>query len=467
MSRKFLCGIFAAMMILNINIWAVPATIEENATAEAEAVEEEKPTVDSEGRPILEDRETAVLIEGSTGIVLYEKDSKKRMYPASTTKIMTALVAIEAINAGEINLSDNVQVTEEMLNGLAIDGSSIALKPGEIMSVDNLLKGMMIVSGNDAAMTIAYHVSGGIDAFCQRMNNKAAEIGLEETHFVNPHGLHDENHYTTAADLAKLSGVAMKNELFREIVDIAHIKIPPTNMTEKERYYINTNALLSTLRHTDYYYRGTTGIKTGTTDAAGSCLVASAKRNGMELISVVLNAEKSTDSYADSIRIFDYGFEKYEFVRAATENEIVGQADVKWGWSKDTVTLSAVDNINVVVPKGTDTDKLEIKINLIENVYAPIKKGDVICTASVFLEDKELGGGEVCADTDVSRSFFWPVMALGEWLWSMLLVRIVIYLGILVLIWFGIVMIIGFTREYKKAEKSKKLRLKRRKEKER
>lgn len=460
-----MCGIFAAIMILNMNIWAVPVTLEESTQPESDMVEEEKPTVDSQGRPILADRESAILIEGTSGVVLYEKNAKQKMYPASTTKIMTALIAIEAADAGEISLFDNVTVTEEMLEGLDIDGTSIALKPGEIMSVDNLLKGMLVVSGNDAAMAIAYHVAGGVDAFCQRMNDRAVAIGLEGTHFVNPHGLHDENHYTTAFDLAKLSGVAMKNEGFRKIADIAHVKIPPTNMTEKERYYINTNALLSTLRYRDYYYRGTTGIKTGTTDAAGSCLVSSVKRNGMELISVVLNAEKSTDTYTDSIRLFDYGFEHYEFVKAALQNEIVGQTDVKWGWSKDTVTLSAVDDISVVVPKGTETDKLEIKLNLPEDVHAPIKKGDVICTASVFLGENNLGSGELCADADVSRSFFWPVIAVAEWLWDMLLVRIIVYLGIIGLIWLVIVMIIGFIRGYKKSEKRKKLRQIRRNEK--
>ena len=465
MSRKFLCGIFAAIMILNMSIWAVPVTMEESTHAETDIVEEEKPTVDSQGRPILADRESAILIEGSSGVVLYEKDAKKKMYPASTTKIMTALVAMEAADAGEISLFDNVTVTEEMLDGLDIDGSNIALKPGEIMSVENLLKGMLVVSGNDAAMAIAYHVAGGNDAFCQRMNEKATAIGLEGTHFVNPHGLHDDNHYTTASDLAKLSSVAMKNDTFRKMADIAHIKIPPTNMTEKERYYINTNALLSALKYRDYYYKGTTGIKTGTTDAAGSCLVASARRNEMELISVVLNAEKATDTYMDSIRLFDYGFENYEFAEAAAQNEIVGQTDVKWGWSKDTVTLSAVENINVVVPKGTETDKLEIKLNLPENVYAPIKKGDVICTASVFLGETNLGDGALCADSDVSRSFFWPVLAVGEWLWDMLLVRIIVYLGIIALIWLVIVIVIGFVKEYKRSKKQKELRQKRRNEK--
>ena len=462
MSRKFLCGIFAAIMILNMNIWAIPVTLEESTQAETDIAEEEKPTVDSQGRPILADRESAILIEGSSGVVLYEKDAKKKMYPASTTKIMTALVAIEAADAGEISLFDNVTVTEEMLSGLDIDGSNIALKPGEVISVENLLKGMLIVSGNDAAMAIAYHIAGGNDGFCQRMNEKASAIGLEGTHFVNPHGLHDENHYTTASDLAKLSSVAMKNETFRKMVDIAHIKIPPTNMTEKERYYINTNALLSAMRYREYYYKGTTGIKTGTTDAAGSCLVASAKRNGMELISVVLNAEKGTDTYIDSIRLFDYGFENYEFVEAALRNEIVGQTEIKWGWSKDTVTLSAVENINVVVPKGTQTSELEIKLNLPEDVYAPVKKGDVICTASVFLGETNLGGGALCADSNVSRSIFWPVIAIGEWLWDMILVRIIVYLAIILIIWFACIIVIGFVREYKKSEQLKEQRRRRR-----
>lgn len=427
--------------------------------ADEEITEEEKsPEFDQSGRPILPPNETAILIDGATGVVLYEKGSSAKMYPASTTKIMTCLIAAEAIEKGEVTLEENITITKDMLRGLPIDGSSMGLLADEVISFDALLKGLMIPSGNDAAMAIAFRLSGGLDQFVQRMNNRALEMGLTNTHFENPHGLHHENHYTTAAELAKIAMEAMKHPIFRNIVDIAHIKIPPTNKTPEERYYINTNGLLSTMRYVDYFYKGTTGIKTGRTTEAGNCLVASVKKGAMELISVVLGAKDVTASHNDSIKIFDYGFNNYVLVKAIPKGDIVGQADVKWGRGKDTVTLSAKNDIFVVLPKGTDTSKLETSLNQDTAVFAPVAKGQDVCTATVYLDDTPLNTGVLIADTTIKRSFFWPIFAVGDWLWSLLLIRLIVYLILIALACLVFLIILGLILDYQKKKKRQRRR---------
>ena len=417
---------------------------------------EEPPTEDAQGRPILGKGEAGILIDGKSGNVLYEVNSEKKMYPASTTKVMTALVALDAVKAGKVSLKQKVTVTAEMLEGLAWDGSNMALKEGEIISFQNLLYGLMIPSGNDAAMAIAYAVSGSRAGFVDAMNNKAKKLGLKNTHFKNHHGLHDEEHYTTAADMAVIARAAMKNETFRSIVEIAHVKIPPTNLTEEERYYINTNGLVSTMRYSQYYYPGATGIKTGYTDEAGNCLVASAEKNGIELITVLFHGEGVENSHKDTARLLDYGFSAFELVTPVREDQIMGEVKVKWGRSKDSVTLSAVAPVSVLVPKGTKTEELEIKLNLPEFVKAPVEKGTLTGSVSVFLDDVEIGGGELHTDLTVKRSFFWPAYAFLEWLWGFLLIRILCYLVLSVLGLFVLLILLRIWQEIDRARRHKK-----------
>ncbi len=429
---------------------------EEELTEEEKAEEErKKKRLDSEGRPILSEGETGILVERKTGIIVYESDSQKRMYPASTTKIMTALIAIEAIDRGEIALEDKVEVTEEMLKGLDPDGSNMALVAGEILSMKDLLRGLMIPSGNDAAMAIAYKIGGDVEVFVEKMNNRASELGMKDTHFMNPHGLHHEEHYTTAADMAKLSCVAMGNYIFRDIVDIAHVKIAPTNKTEKGRYYINTNGLLSTMRYADYYYKGAIGVKTGRTTDAGNCLVSAVNRDGLEFVGVLFGGKEIEDSHKDTIRMMDYGYENYEIRCPVSEGDVLGEVKVKHGRKKDTVTVSAKENVYVVVKKDTDPNLLEVSLNLPEAVYAPITKGQEVSNVTISLNGAELGRGELLADVDVSRTVFWPVLAIGEWLWSFMIVRILVCAAGVVIVWFIIALIFNIRKNAKRRSRRK------------
>lgn len=445
-------GSFANTLSPMVQAWAVETETED------ETEETPKEKVDKEGRPILGEGETGILIEAATGNVLMESESQKRMYPASTTKVMTALLAVEAMETGAVTAETEVTITEEMLQGLDPDGSNIALKAGEILTLKHLLYGLMIPSGNDAAIAIAHLLGGSEAGFVEKMNQRAAELGLADTHFVNPHGLHDENHYTTAADMAKIARAAMGYEAFRDIADIAHIKIPPTNMTEKERYYINTNGLISAMRYLDYYYPKSTGIKTGYTSQAGNCLVASASDKGMDLITVLFNGKGVGDSHKDSIRMLDYGFANYEVISPISRGRMLGEIRVKQGRSKDSVTLSATEGISVVAPKGTKVEDLEFRLNLPESVTAPVVKGQNVGTVSILLEGQELGQGSLSADIDVARSFFWPALALGEWLWHFLLIRTLVYLFLTLSALILILAILRFWRELKKMRRRKEMR---------
>ncbi|MFD0714264.1 D-alanyl-D-alanine carboxypeptidase family protein [Paenibacillus sp. GCM10027626] len=253
--------------------------------------------------------EAAVLIDDRTGQVLFKKNEQKQLYPASTTKLLTALIALEKGDPDAlIIVGDEARIKSP--------GESTAdLYSGQKLTLRDLVAGLLLPSGNDAARTIARYIaridSGkrmppeeGMAEFVNMMNTRAQQIGADNSHFVNPHGLPDEQHYTTAADLAQIALAARQNKLLREIVSLREYTID-TGAADEKQIWINSNKLL----HPDsgFYYKGTTGMKTGYTSAAGYCLVASAERNGQELIAVVLNST-ANDVWQDAIKLFDYGF---------------------------------------------------------------------------------------------------------------------------------------------------------------
>ncbi len=445
-----LCLTFLVGSVASISpmVYAVEDGMVELGEKKEEEKKKERPTHDKSGRPILSETAVGILIDGKNGNVLYESDSDKKMYPASTTKIMTALIALEAVENKTVSMDQKVTITEEMLKDLAWDSSTMGLKVGEVISFQDLMYGLMIPSGNDAAMAIAYAVSGSCEAFVNRMNQRAAEMGLTKTKFKNPHGFHEKGHYTTAAEMAIISWHAMKNQNFRDIVEIAHIKIPPTNMSEEERYFINTNGLVSNMRYTQFYYEGANGIKTGYTDDAGNCLVASAKRGNVELIAVLFHGKGVENSHGDSARMLDYGFTAFEQMIPVKQDQMMGEVKVKWGSSRESVTASAVAPIPVLVPKGTKLDEIEVKLNLPEFVKAPVEKEAIVGTVQIMLDGMVVGEGELSADLTVKRSFLWPLYAFLEWLWGFLFIRILCYLILTVLGVFILLLFVRVWREF-------------------
>lgn len=337
--------------------------------------------------------ESAMLFELKTQNILYEKSINKKMYPASLTKIMTAIIALEIGN-----LDDQITVDEE--TPYEVDGSSIALEGGEVLSLRNLLYGLMLASANDAASVIAKHYgNGSLDNFVKLMNEKAKELGATNTNFVNPHGLHDDNHYTTAADLAKITVYAMKNETFREYIKTKRYDIPATNKKEARAIHTTNNLLLNLVggnniiidnKYVSREYEGAAGVKNGYTPEAGSCLISYAERNGVELISIVLKGS-SPEVYTDTHNLLNYGFEEFEFKSIISANEFVQDLELE-GHGK--IALVTKDNIDLYTKKGSSVDNVK-KIVKLYDISLPIKKGDVVGKL-----DYELNG-EVIGSTDI------------------------------------------------------------------
>lgn len=308
----------------------------------------------------------AVLMEVETGRVLYEKNPHEKMPMASTTKIMTAILAIE-----NSHLSDMVTVSP---SASGIEGSSLYLTTGEKLTMEQLLYGLMLRSGNDAATAIAEHLGESVEGFAKMMNEKARSLGAMNTHFMNPHGLHHGEHYTTAYDLALISAYAMKNSTFREIASTKYYKIPWEGQPW-DRVLMNKNALL-------WDYEGANGIKTGYTMAARRCLASAALRNDMQLVTVVLNCQPW---FEDSAALLDYGFTNYEMKKLFSKGETMGEIPVRDGFKKK-VGIVLLDDISLPLTSGEE-EKLQITIKAPETLKAPIMAGTWVGSLSVALED--------------------------------------------------------------------------------
>ena len=328
---------------------------------------------------------SAVLLEASTGRVLYEKNGYEKMPMASTTKIMTAIVALEN---GDI--ADYVEVSS---NASGIEGSSIWLSAGEKMTLSDMLFGLMLASGNDAALAIAEHVGGSVEGFVEMMNAKAQEIGAYNTHFVNPNGLPVENHYTTAYDLALISAYAMQNDYFCEIVKTQY-KTLPWDGHEWDRVVKNKNKIL-------WNYEGGNGIKTGFTKEAGRCLSAGAKRDGMQLVSVVLSA---SDMFGDCMAMMDYGFENFEYCRILEAGELMGDVAVEEGMESG---FSVYTQEDIYYPlTEEECAQIQKRVFLEETLRAPIVKGQTVGYVDIWLDTNKLHTVELKSPVEIGENSY-------------------------------------------------------------
>ncbi len=333
--------------------------------------------------------EAAILVELSTGRIIYEKNSKKQMYPASTTKMLTAILTLE-----NCNLTDMVTVRESALNNIPNGYVTCNLQVGEELSIKDLLYALMIPSANDAAYVLAEHISGSVEAFSTMMNDKARELGCTGTHFVNPNGIHENSHYSTAYDLYLIGAYCMKNETFREIVATTEYTLPATEKyPNSDRILETTNQLLNT-NSRNYYYKNAIGIKTGYTSKAGNCMVSAASRDGLEFIAVVLNAQTTDDGlnrrYIDSKKLFDYAYDKYTLTRIIEKDSIVKTIEIEKA-TKETKNLDLIidESITVVNNRSIDMNSVIPEIKLNENLEAPILAGDKIGTIKYKVDDIE------------------------------------------------------------------------------
>ena len=316
---------------------------------------------------------SAILVDAYTGLTLYEKNSEEKMYPASTTKIVTAILAIES---GKLEKNEVLTASFQAVNSIDYDSSKINLSEGEKMSFEHLLYSLIIASANDAANVLAENISKSNKDFVDMMNKKVKEIGCTNTHFTNPHGLHDENHYTTAKDMAKITVYAMKLPFFAEAVKLAKYTIPPTNKMDEERILTTTNQLIN--KNSKYYYKPAIGVKTGYTSNAGYCLVSAAESGSEKYISVVFGAEPDpveTYSFVDSKKLLQHGFENHDGYVAAKQNDIISSVPIKSAFADEAI-LSASSSVNVILPAGVKLEDVEKKEYIKKTVKAPVKMGD-------------------------------------------------------------------------------------------
>jgi len=345
----------------------------------------------------------AILAQAGTGRILYEKDADAKAYPASTTKIMTALLAIENLDpAAPLTASETaVQIDR--------DGSNMGILRDEVLTVEQLLYGLLVHSANDAANVLAEAVAGDIASFVDMMNVRAAELGMTNTHFANTHGYHDSEHYTTARDLLTLSMHAMQNELFAKIVGTAQYEIPPTEKYKEIRYLSNNNALINPMKGHKYLYSPAKGIKTGHTADAGYCLTSYAEKGDKEFFCVTLDAPVEDDniySFNDTIALLDYGFNNFTVQNISDTNEIVSTHKAYWAKGNEQVILSAASPLEVLLPAGFNNENLTKEIYVEEEIYAPVGKGDILGRAEYFYDGVSLGTVDLIAARSVERSFF-------------------------------------------------------------
>lgn len=326
--------------------------------------------------------ESAVLYEPVTERLIYSKNENKKMSMASTTKIATCITAIE--NA---DLSDIVTVSK---NADDTEGSSVWLEAGETMTVKNLLYGLMLASGNDAAVAIAEHIGGNVNEFSKYMNETAYKAGANNTNFTNPSGLDDENHYTTSIDLAKITAYALKNPVFSNIVS-TYEKTIPWEGHEWDRKIKNHNKLLK-------MYDGCIGVKTGFTKKSGRCLVSAAERNGITLIAVTL---KAPDDWNDHIKMLDYGF-------SVLNNNIIVEKGRSAG--KVAVTGGVQESINCFIGETytipvMSSDKIKTDFHLAKKMPAPVKANTIIGYVDIYLNDKKINRVDLLAESDCDKKF--------------------------------------------------------------
>lgn len=336
---------------------------------------------------------SAILMEASTGKILYEKASHEALPPASVTKIMTMLLVMEALDAGQYTLDDQVSVSPL---AASMGGSQVFLEENEQMSVHDMLKAVAVASGNDAAVALAEFTAGSHEGFVAKMNERAKALGMNDTVFINCNGLDEEGHLTSANDIALMSRELMKHPKIFE-----YTTIWMDTLRDGSFGLVNTNKLVR-------FYQGATGLKTGSTSVAGFCISATAKRDGMDLIAVVMGSPTSKERFADATKMLDYGFANYTISNSLLKDEDLPDLPVKKGLL-DTVSIGLADGFNMLLEKSK-IGSLEKTITLPDHVNAPITKNHKIGQVEFFLEGKSIGKCDIVAKSDIKAQNPWGMI---------------------------------------------------------
>ncbi|MBQ3549330.1 MAG: D-alanyl-D-alanine carboxypeptidase [Oscillospiraceae bacterium] len=365
------------------------------------------------------DATAVLLLDGESETVLFEKNAHERRYPASTTKIMTALLVVEAINRGELRLEQPITASLNAVSSLPDDASTAGIDPGETLTAEQLLYCLLVVSANEVGNIFAEELCGSVPAFVEKMNARAAALGCEDTHFVNTSGLPDNNHYTTAWDLWLMTREAMKHDLFMTVCNTKAYSIPDDPATadiDESHELHSTNLLISNWRALGYLYSGAQGIKTGTTDAAGHCLVSTAVRADRRLVSVVLGCDEMPDpinggkvamSFTETARLFDWGFENFSTRTVLTADEMICEVPVLLSQQTSQVVVHPAEDTTAVLPNDLAIEDLERIITLDQEVVnAPIMAGDRLGQITLRYGDTDYATVPLLAMSDVAASRF-------------------------------------------------------------
>ena len=376
--------------------------------------------------------------------VLYDLNADERRYPASITKVMTAILVLEAISREEISLDTMVTVPQSVLDTIPSDASNAGIKAGEQLSVKDLLYCMMVRSANEAAAVLAITVAGDLESFAALMNQRAQELGMTGTHFVNSNGLHHPDHYSTAHDLYIMCKEAMSHALFREIVSTGQYTVQPTNLNEKQRTLYNTNGLLVRYSYAGYVYNGTIGIKTGTTPEAGYCLASAVSRNGHTLAAIVLGAETIENDagivverkqFSQSIKLYDWAFDNFTPTTLLDGANYREEVPARFSLQSDHIIVQPTDSVTAFIPGEYDETLLELQLDLKGGgAFAPITKDQILGTYTVLYAGQVYGTVDAAAVNDLEFSPFMAFVDGVNTFFSNLFVQILLIIAAVFLV---------------------------------
>lgn len=426
---KKLLSVFMSFVIISLTVFCVPFTA--------------KAATYTPNVKIYADAYMLISLDDDSHPVVAEKNADKRKYPASLTKIVTTMVTLNKVQ----NLSQTTTVSKSAIEALYGTGAQVAgLKIGQTITIEELLYLTMVHSACDACQVLAEFVSGSVPAFVEEMNNWVKSLGCKDTNFVNPDGLHDPNHYTTPSDMAKITLAAMKNEIFNKISSTQQYKFGKLN-------FIHTNYMLDKF-HVTYYYPYAQGIKTGSTEQAGYCVITKASKGGYNYLAIVMDSPievldgiKTKCSFIDAKSLFDWAFDSLKYTTVVRKNDIAYELPVNNGKDADTVQLVVKDDVTTLVPSTLDPSNVIIEpVDPPESLDAPVTKDDFVCKANVIFGEKTIVTVDLVAAKTVELSTFLKILnALKKFFTNKIVLAV---LGVIVLL--AILYIVTFVRRLRR-----------------
>lgn len=437
MKHKIFSLILAATLLFTAAFPAYATETEktETETTESTTTNTEGTSTDSTSSELTLTAESAILMDATTGKILYEKNSRTKQYPASITKLMTILLALE-----HGSLEDEITFSHDAVFSIEPGSAHIAIQEGEILTLEQVLYGIMLRSANECANAAAEYVDGSMEKFAEHMTARAKELGCEITNFVNANGLFDENHYTTAYDMALIAQELLKNETYRSMMSNTYYLIPPTNKQPEERPLHGQHQMLN--ENSLYYYEPAEGGKTGYTVEAQNTLVTYAKQGDTELIAVVLKCN-GAQHYVDTKTLFEYGFANYQTVKAfsaadLTQNVAITETYKDKTTTLDTIAVAPASDVYVTIPKNATIENITKAVDCPESASVPVAVGDKLGTVVLSLNGEALATVDLTAQKEVKATTDEERAAQAAAARNKILKRIAIGVGIV----FGILVIV-------------------------